>query len=81
MTFRVFDTNRERVESGLATINGNMTRQVASGRLSEEKRKAALAHISAADSLSDLADADLVIESATENEEVKRQISGSSARS
>ncbi len=68
------DVSGERVNSGLATINGNMTRQASSGKLSEADRKAALAHIAAAPDYDQLAAADLVIEAATENEAVKRDI-------
>ncbi|MGB5950273.1 MAG: 3-hydroxybutyryl-CoA dehydrogenase [Parvibaculum sp.] len=68
------DTSRERIEAGLATINGNMTRQVASGRISVADRDAALDRISPAISYEDFETADLVVESATENEVVKRKI-------
>jgi 3-hydroxybutyryl-CoA dehydrogenase len=70
----VYDVSADRVNSGLATINGNMARQVASGKLSEADRKAALARIAAAPDYEGLADADLVIEAAVENEKVKREI-------
>jgi glycerol-3-phosphate dehydrogenase len=39
------DMSTDRIEAGLATINGNMARQVASGKLSEEERKAATARV------------------------------------
>jgi 3-hydroxybutyryl-CoA dehydrogenase len=68
------DLNKERVEAALATINGNLARQVSGGKLTEKDRKAALKRISYAAALSDLANVDLVIETATENEEVKREI-------
>jgi 3-hydroxybutyryl-CoA dehydrogenase len=70
----VNDVSPDRIKSSLATINGNMARQVASGRVTEADRKAALARLVAAPEMEALADADLVIESATENEAVKRQI-------
>jgi 3-hydroxybutyryl-CoA dehydrogenase len=70
----VYDVSADRVNSGLATINGNLARQVASGKLSEVDRKAALARITAAPDYEALADADLVIEAAVENEKVKREI-------
>jgi 3-hydroxybutyryl-CoA dehydrogenase len=68
------DVSSERIEAGLATINGNMTRQVASGRISEGERNAALDRISAAVSLDAFENTDLVIESASENEAIKRKI-------
>lgn len=68
------DVNVDRIESGLATINGNMARQVSSGRISEEERQAALGRISGCPTLPGLGEVDLVIESAVENETVKREI-------
>ncbi|MCL8381236.1 MULTISPECIES: 3-hydroxybutyryl-CoA dehydrogenase [Xanthobacter] len=68
------DADPDRIRSGLATINGNMAKQVAKGTVSETDRQEALARIVAADKTEDLADCDLVIESATEREEVKRKI-------
>lgn len=70
----VYDVSPERIEKGLATINGNLARQVASGKLDEKARKAAVEHISAAPAMSDLAAADIVIEAATEDEAIKRKI-------
>ena len=68
------DISHERIEEGLATIDGNLARQERSERISAGERKAAMGRIHAADKLADLADCDLVIESATEKEDVKRQI-------
>src|SRR5690242_7168521 len=71
---RLNDISAERVRAGLATINGNMARQVSKHVISEEARKAALSRIEAAESLDGLADCDLVIEAATEKEDVKRKL-------
>jgi len=68
------DLSKERVEAGLATINGNMSRQIHRGKITEEDRDKALARISYAPSLDSFADADLVIEAATEDEDIKRRI-------
>jgi 3-hydroxybutyryl-CoA dehydrogenase len=70
----LYDVSAERIKSSLATINGNMARQIGAGKISEADRQAALARISPAASVEALGDADMVIESATENEAVKRQI-------
>src|SRR5690606_40195500 len=61
-------------EAGLATINGNLARQVSNGKLPDEDRKAALARISASSDVNDLAPCDMVIEAATEDESIKRKI-------
>ena len=68
------DVSAERVNAGLATIDGNLARQVSSGRISEDARKKAIALIQPALTLDAFADVDLAIESATENEAVKRKI-------
>jgi 3-hydroxybutyryl-CoA dehydrogenase len=68
------DLSEERVQTGLATINGNLARQVSKSQLSEDDRKAALERITPSTDYSDLADCDLVIEAASENEDLKRKI-------
>ncbi|MGD0024383.1 MAG: 3-hydroxybutyryl-CoA dehydrogenase [Xanthobacteraceae bacterium] len=68
------DIAAERVTEGLATISGNLARQVSRQRISDEQRQAALKRITAAKTLDELGDCDLVIEAATEKEEVKRKI-------
>jgi 3-hydroxybutyryl-CoA dehydrogenase len=72
----LFDISGENIEKGIATISGNMARQVGAGKLDDKLRQQAMARISAAPSMSDLAGADLVIEAATEDETVKRKIYG-----
>ena len=71
---RLNDISEDRLSQALATINGNLARQVAKGGLSEEERRAALDRIQAVKSYEGLSDCDLVIEAATENEEIKRKI-------
>jgi 3-hydroxybutyryl-CoA dehydrogenase len=68
------DLSEDRVRAGIATINGNMARQVSRQAITESERQAALGRIGAADKLDGLADCDLVIETAVEKEEVKRKI-------
>jgi 3-hydroxybutyryl-CoA dehydrogenase len=68
------DVSGERIKAGMATINGNMTRQVSRKAITEDQRKAALELIKPAEKYDELASCDLVIESATEKEEVKRKI-------
>jgi 3-hydroxybutyryl-CoA dehydrogenase len=68
------DMSVERIHLGLATINGNMTRQVNKGVVAEADKNTALARIGPAENLDALADCDLVVEAATENEQVKRKI-------
>ncbi|MDP2803199.1 MAG: 3-hydroxybutyryl-CoA dehydrogenase [Phreatobacter sp.] len=68
------DISEDRIKSGLATINGNMSRQLSKNLISEEERQNALLRIGGAPKVDDLADCDLVIEAATENEQVKVKI-------
>ena len=68
----LFDVSKDRIEAGLATINGNMARQISKNQISDDERKAALARIKPSADYADFADCDLVIEAATENEVVKR---------
>jgi len=68
------DVATDRIAEALATISGNLARQVSRQRISDEQRQAAIKRIAAANTLDDLGDCDLVIEAATEREEVKRQI-------
>lgn len=75
------DVSPDRIKSGIATINGHMARQVSKHAIKEEDRKAALERIQGAESLEDLSDCDLVIETATEKEDVKRKIFAELCRS
>jgi 3-hydroxybutyryl-CoA dehydrogenase len=68
------DIAKDKVDAAMAIIDKNLARQVASGKISEEERRKALSRISYADTMSGFADADLVIEAATEDETVKRKI-------
>ena len=70
----LYDVSRDRIEAGLATIDGNMARQVSSERITVEQRDKALELLGPAETMEAFEDADIVIESATENEEVKRKI-------
>jgi 3-hydroxybutyryl-CoA dehydrogenase len=68
------DVTEDRVNAALATINGHLSRQVARGALDEAERRAVLERIHYAPTLDKLAECDLVVEAASENEEVKRKI-------
>jgi 3-hydroxybutyryl-CoA dehydrogenase len=68
------DVSAERLKSGMATVNGNLSRQVAKKIITEDARKKALVRIVSTETMDGLSDCDLVIESAVEKEEVKRKI-------
>ena len=73
-TVMLNDISPDRIKAALATINGNMAKQVAKKTISEEDRKAALSRIKPAETYDALGVCDLVIETAVEKEEVKRKI-------
>src|SRR6266704_2793838 len=68
------DVSTDRLKSGMATINGNLSRQVVKKIITEDARKQALNRIASAETIDGLADCDMVIETAVEKEEVKRKI-------
>jgi 3-hydroxybutyryl-CoA dehydrogenase len=68
------DVSDEVLARSLATIDGNLGRQVARGRIREEDKEAALAHIATITDFAGFGDCDMVIEAATEKEEVKREV-------
>ena len=71
---RLNDVAEEKISRGLANVTGNLARQVAKGTISEAQKQEALGRIGAAPTYDDLGACDLVIEAATENEEVKKTI-------
>ena len=68
------DLAPDRIKAGIATINGNMARQVGRKRITDDERQHALKRITAAEQYDQFGDCDLVIEAATEKEDVKRGI-------
>jgi 3-hydroxybutyryl-CoA dehydrogenase len=68
------DVSSDRIKAGMATINGNMTRQVGKKLISDDDRKAALTRIAPAEKYDAMSRCDIVIESAAEKEDVKRKI-------
>ncbi|WP_457581189.1 3-hydroxybutyryl-CoA dehydrogenase [Ensifer canadensis] len=73
---QIYDLAADRIEAGLATVNGNLARQVSSGKMTDEARKSALALIKGSSDINDLSQVDLVIEAVTEDETIKRKIYG-----
>jgi 3-hydroxybutyryl-CoA dehydrogenase len=71
----LIDVKQEMLDKAMATITKNMDRQVAKGSLTEEQKVASLSNIKCYTQLSDgVANADLVVEAATENVEIKLNI-------
>jgi 3-hydroxybutyryl-CoA dehydrogenase len=70
----VTDINEEALQRGRQAIERNLGRQVARGTIREEDKAAALAQIHMGLDYALFADCDMVIEAATEKEEIKREI-------
>ncbi|MEH6629931.1 MAG: 3-hydroxybutyryl-CoA dehydrogenase [Halopseudomonas aestusnigri] len=71
---RMVDVNQEQLDNALATIKKNMQRQSAKGKISEAEIATALSKIDNSQELASLHQCDVVIEAATENEEIKKDI-------
>jgi len=71
MTVVLSDISMAQAETGLSVIRGNIRRRVDKGQLSETDMEAALGRITLADNLAAHSKCDLVIEAATENEQIK----------
>ncbi|MFN9090848.1 MAG: 3-hydroxybutyryl-CoA dehydrogenase [Alphaproteobacteria bacterium] len=70
----LMDVQQQALDRALATMAKNMDRQVSKGSVSSADRDAALARIVTATDNGAFADCDMVIEAATENEEIKKKI-------
>ena len=68
------DISEAQLAKAMTVIEGNLTRQVARGKISEEARDTALGLIQTSTDLKALGDVDLVIEAATEEEGLKKKI-------
>ncbi|NNG04175.1 MAG: 3-hydroxybutyryl-CoA dehydrogenase [Inquilinus sp.] len=71
---RLLDIAPEALERGVANIARNLDRQVAKGKVSQADRDAGLKRIATGVDYAAFGDCDLVVEAATENEDVKREI-------
>lgn len=68
------DISEDSLNKAVATIDKNLERQVARGKISAEDKAATLGRIATTLTLTDLGPSDLIIEAATEREEVKNKI-------
>ena len=71
----LIDVNSAQLEKAVGTIGKNFDRQIAKGSLTEENKKTALDNINSVTDLGEgVKNADLVVEAATENAELKLKI-------
>ena len=68
------DIDKGFVDRGFATIEKNLSRMVKKEKLSSEEKSAIISRIKGSTDVSDMGEADFVVEAATENEELKLQL-------
>ncbi|UCH72981.1 MAG: 3-hydroxybutyryl-CoA dehydrogenase [Rhodospirillales bacterium] len=71
---KLLDISQDQIDKALVTIERNMDRQIRRKTISEDDKVAALARIETGADYAMFGDCDIVVEAATENEEVKRTI-------
>jgi 3-hydroxybutyryl-CoA dehydrogenase len=70
----LMDISADNLSAAIASIEKNMSRAVKKEKMSQARMDAAMARISTGSSYDGFKDSDLVIEAATENEELKKEI-------
>jgi len=73
-TVRLNDISGEALERALQTVDRNLTRQCAKGKISDADREKAMRRIETSTEMRFFGDCDIVIEAATEKEGLKREI-------
>ena len=68
------DLEQSQIDAAMETIRGNLGRQVGKGTISEEDGEAAFNRISGTTGLDAFGNCDLVVESAAEKEDIKKEI-------
>ncbi|MEC8579455.1 MAG: 3-hydroxyacyl-CoA dehydrogenase NAD-binding domain-containing protein, partial [Pseudomonadota bacterium] len=68
------DLNADALERAMAVIDKNLDRQVSRNIISADDKAASLARISSTQELTELGQCDLIVEAATEREEIKTKI-------
>jgi 3-hydroxybutyryl-CoA dehydrogenase len=71
---RLMDVDQPHINSGVENIGRNMDRQIGRGMIRPEDKDAALRRITTGTDYKQFADCDLIVEAATENEQIKRDI-------
>jgi len=71
---RLMDVDQPHINSGVENIGRNMDRQIGRGMIRPEDKDAALRRITTGTDFKQFADCDLIVEAATENEQIKRDI-------
>ncbi|MFC3134176.1 3-hydroxyacyl-CoA dehydrogenase NAD-binding domain-containing protein [Microbaculum marinum] len=72
----IVETSQEALDRGFATIEKNYRISVSRGRMSEEELKVRMSRLTGTTDMSDLADADFIIEAVFEEMDIKKDIFG-----
>ena len=70
----LIDVKKEFIEKGLKNINSNLDRQIKKGTINEPQKHIILGNIKTSTELKDSLKSELIIEAATENEKIKKEI-------
>ncbi|MEO0400264.1 MAG: 3-hydroxybutyryl-CoA dehydrogenase [Pseudomonadota bacterium] len=70
----LYDVDGDCVDRAIKNIASNLERQIAKGAVTKEENDRTLAAIAKTNALTDLGDCDIVIEAATENQDIKKKI-------
>jgi 3-hydroxybutyryl-CoA dehydrogenase len=71
---RLLDLDEDRIAKGMKTIEKNLDRQVSKGKLSAEAKAQSMERIRTSTDYAVFGDCDLVVEAASENEQIKRAV-------
>lgn len=71
---KIIETDQEKLDAAFENIESSYTKMCTSGRITEQQKRTCLSHISGSCDYASLAGADLVIEAAFEDINVKRKI-------
>jgi 3-hydroxybutyryl-CoA dehydrogenase len=71
---KLVDLSQEQIDKAMATIGRNMDRQIRRKAITKDDKAAALSRIETGLDYAVFGDCDIVVEAATENEEIKRSI-------
>lgn len=70
----IYDVNKEALEKGIRAIESNLEKGIKLGKLTDDERDRTLQHIRGTTHLEEIAKADLIIEAAPENLDLKQDI-------
>ncbi len=70
----MMDMQADALKKAVGIIEKNLDRQLGKGKITEKEKQNTLKNLDTTTKMSDLADCDLVVEAATENEDVKKKI-------